>query len=476
MNKKKTLGKRLAAIGGVLTIGLAGFAGPASADPTSDPSTPAASGANVNPGTSSSLTIHKYSGDQGAVGDGTELSDVSKLGTALQGVEFTITPVVKKGTADINLDTPEGWDLIAGVTVGDVTAANGYAFGEPTKVTTLADGSVKATLPHGLYKVVETGYGQNPITAPAEDFLVTLPLPQGEGGWLYDVHVYPKNKVDTNVPTKEVKDPTDGVTIGSIVPWTIKAPVQPNTPGAITSFVITDELDSRLAYDSLTVEGFTVDTDYTVTVVGQSVKVEFTAAGLAKLKAGDVVTVTLNTKVTSLGDGVIPNKATVFTNDNGGKTTSKPGTPGTDPTTNWGKLKVLKHAADNKAKTLANAEFAVYANEEASGTPVGTFTTGADGKGSIVLWVGNDDVKSKDYYLKETKAPAGYVLDGTVRKVTVNAGATATQTVEIANTQQDHPNLPLTGAAGTLLMTIGGAALVLIGAGTAVVARKRNKA
>jgi LPXTG-motif cell wall-anchored protein len=45
---------------------------------------------------------------------------------------------------------------------------------------------------------------------------------------------------------------------------------------------------------------------------------------------------------------------------------------------------------------------------------------------------------------------------------------------KIANTQQDHPNLPLTGANGELLMTIGGAALLLLGGGAYLVTRRRS--
>ncbi|MCI1798279.1 MAG: SpaH/EbpB family LPXTG-anchored major pilin, partial [Bifidobacterium tibiigranuli] len=136
-------------------------------------------------------------------------------------------------------------------------------------------------------------------------------------------------------------------------------------------------------------------------------------------------------------------------------------------------LEVLKYAKGDPAKTLAGAEFTVYSDEAATKI-VGTFVTGADGKGSIALFVGNNDDVSQDYWIKETKAPAGYVLDATVRKVTVKAGATATQPYGVENVQQGHPNLPLTGASGTVAMTLGGLTLVLVGAGAYVLARKRS--
>ncbi|MCI1212137.1 MULTISPECIES: SpaH/EbpB family LPXTG-anchored major pilin [Bifidobacterium] len=478
---KASLARRLAAVAGALAVGIMGLAGASmTANATDD--IPVTGVGNIVPAEKTSLTIHKYDGNPSQKpGDGSELNDVSALGNPLKGVEFTITPVASKGAAAIDLDTPGGWDLIDGIKATDVTAAGSvYKLGSPATVVTtdesgvgkLADGTVPV-LPHGLYLVTETGYGDNVIKTEAAPFLVTLPLPQGNGKWLYKVHAYPKNVVDTNVPTKEVKDPTDGrVTIGSTVPWTIKAPVQPSKPGTITSFVISDKLDPRLTFKDLSIEGFTKDTDYTVAVDNATNTVTITfvtgqpGVGVKKLKAGDLVTVTLNTTVTSLGNGVIPNEALVFTNDGKGKPTTK-------PTTNWGPLEVLKYAKGDPAKTLAGAEFTVYSDEAATKI-VGTFVTGADGKGSIALFVGNNDDVSQDYWIKETKAPAGYVLDATVRKVTVKAGATATQPYGVENVQQGHPNLPLTGASGTVAMTLGGLTLVLVGAGAYVLARKRS--
>jgi fimbrial isopeptide formation D2 family protein/LPXTG-motif cell wall-anchored protein len=463
------LAARIAAAAGALAMGLVGLVGAA----VTANATEVTGIGNIDPNAGSSLTIHKYDGNPGDPGDGTLIEDTGSLGHALSGVEFTITPVTAKDGKTIDLNTAEGWDLIDGVTVADVIAPV-YSFGTPIVVTTAADGSIKTVLPHGLYRVAETGYGEHTVTNPAADFLVTLPLPQSAGQWLYDVHAYPKNVVDDTVPTKTVADPIDGVTIGSQVPWTIKAPVQPSRPGAITSFVISDELDPRLAYDSLTVAGYDLGEDYTVDVddATNTVTVTFTASALATLSAGDVVTVTLVTKVVSLGDdGLIPNQAKVFTNNGEGKATNK-------PTTNWGVLAVLKHAEGDKAKTLSGAVFTVYrssADANAGTHPVGNFTTNAEGQGSISLFVGNDADQSRTYYFKETAAPAGYILDATVREATVKPGATAYVVYEIANRQPDHPQLPLTGASGTIVMTVSGIALVLTGAGAYVVARKRSR-
>ncbi|MEK0279834.1 SpaH/EbpB family LPXTG-anchored major pilin [Bifidobacterium mongoliense] len=385
---------------------------------------------------------------------------VGALGTATSG---TLTQNPVSTTQQTNASGVASWGL-------NFNNANGVA---NVKVNEQQQANYKFDAGNALNqcKVTGSGASDTSISITSQDGVSVPSVKPGQTVDCTFVNVY------TGMPTKEVADPTDGVVIGSTVPWTIKAPVQPDKPGDITKFVVSDKLDSRLSYKDLSVAGFTKDTDYTVDPAsaanGNTVTVTFTAVGVAKLKAGDVVTLTLNTKVNSLGDGVIPNQATVFTNDNGGKTTSKPGEPGTNPTTNWGPLKVLKHAEGDVAKTLAGAEFTVYSDAAAT-TSVGTFTTGADGTGSIVLFVGNDSDTSQVYYLKETKAPTGYVLDDTVHTVTVNAGAVASAVaVDIANKQRTPPTLPLTGGMSTDAFVLGGVTLMMLSAGLAVALRRR---
>jgi LPXTG-motif cell wall-anchored protein len=178
--------------------------------------------------------------------------------------------------------------------------------------------------------------------------------------------------------------------------------------------------------------------------------------------------------VNSLGDnGVIENTALVNVNDSKQESNT--------PKTMWGDLEITKVAAGDNTKTLEGAEFSVYASEadaNASTNAVGMLTTGSNGKGHISLYVGkNDEPTTKAYWIKETKAPAGYVLSSAVKQVDVKAGALASSTYKIENTQQRHPELPLTGANGKLLATIGGFALVLVAGGSAlVVSRRRRRA
>ncbi len=109
MNNKKTLGKRLAALAGVLTIGLAGLAGPASADSGRRDGTPSNASANairqvppVERSTSTTVApgrSRRWDRDHGHLGSASSVA----------GAKFTIYKadgVTTKDGAAIDLDTP----------------------------------------------------------------------------------------------------------------------------------------------------------------------------------------------------------------------------------------------------------------------------------------------------------------------------------------------------------------------------------
>ncbi|MDQ1123841.1 SpaH/EbpB family LPXTG-anchored major pilin [Microbacterium trichothecenolyticum] len=435
---------------------------------------PAANAAGPSPsnitGTTGTLTIHKHAGDPGAAGDGTEITDPAKiaaLGQALEGVQFSVQRVNYSGSP-IDLTTAAGWDVAQNVTPANVSQSP-YSLGAQTSVTTDASGvAVVSNLPYGLYYVTETGPGANPIVSPVQPFLVSVPYPD-QGTWLYDVHVYPKNKLNDTTPTKTVAAPS-APTLGSTIVWTVNAPIAPiAADDTYRSFSITDTLDSRLTYIGAVVKidgtTLTEGTDYTVT---NNVKIVFTATGLSKLAGKTAVTADITTRVDSLGtNGEITNTAIVNTNGSDRTTNT--------PQTNWGALTIVKQDATT-SNTLQGAQFEVYDARDGA-LVAGPFTTDSDGKISVPgLWVGNNDTKSRDYWLKETKAPAGYVLPADPwRQVTVTAnGTSGTPTsVTVPNTQQAGPNLPLTGGGGSALFTAIGLGLLATGVGTLVVRRLR---
>ncbi len=456
--KKMGLLRRLTAVAAIASLSVLGMAGTAQATDNVG---------NIDTGRSGSIIVHKYDGAYGTDGgDGSVKTDTSNLGSPLGGAEFTVKQVTAKGSETIDLKTPEGWDLIDGLKASEVEAG-GFSTVDKGAQTTDGNGlTTFGNLPLGLYLVTETKAPAN-ATSTTGPFLVTLPLSQSGGKWLYDVNVYPKNSVNNTEPTKEVSNPSAPV-LGETVDWTITAPV-PAANNGYNKFVITDQLDPRLSYVSAKVAGFAEGTDFTVAQDGQSVKISLTTTSLKKLEDQKIenVVATITTEVTRQGDGFIKNTALVNVND------SEQGT--NDPSTNWGSLTIKKHVTGDESHTLAGAEFAIYSDSEGK-NEVGTLKTGADGTDSITLWVGNDDATEKQYWYKETKAPAGYILDENVKEVTVKAGAEAEAEVHpFANAQQGHPDLPLTGADGKLLAMIAGIGLMLIAGGAGIVVANRRK-
>lgn len=92
-----------------------------------------------------------------------------------------------------------------------------------------------------------------------------------------------------------------------------------------------------------------------------------------------------------------------------------------------------------------------------------------------------DDTVVDDFCLVETKAPDGYVLDKTkTYPVVLKGGATANKYNDndnyIKNTKPTGPQLPLTGAAGRLLLILGAIAILAAAAALYVVNKRRQNA
>lgn len=150
----------------------------------------------IEAGNTGSLTIHKHVQDEQYSTPG------SPAGKPLAGIEFTVTEVTHEGEP-LDLSTAEGWELAEAVIEGDAPALpEGFSLGEYDVVTTDSDGAVTlADLPLGLYLITETGFGDNDVVDPAAPFWVSVPMPDADGGWIYDVVAYPKNEIATPTPT-----------------------------------------------------------------------------------------------------------------------------------------------------------------------------------------------------------------------------------------------------------------------------------
>ncbi|MDO5048579.1 MAG: SpaH/EbpB family LPXTG-anchored major pilin [Actinomycetaceae bacterium] len=487
----------------IMTLAVFGMSPALAADTTE-----VASG-NINASQKGSLTIHKYAEPKtGNDNDGREITGGLPKNTALDGVTFDVQKV-----EGIDIATDAGWKLIkelVGKTSIDGVPADGttqLTLGSAKSVTTANGGKAMLTgLDLGVYLVTETGdEGGNNITSKAAPFFVTIPFPDAKeaSGWNYDVHVYPKNSVTS---AEKVVEDTDAVKVGDQLKWHVSFMIPEGDD--LKSFEITDKLDPKTEYVSATAQIVPAGTTIPVpdNVTGTSVKptltwgeysgttkqdlsAKFEEDALTTLNAnkGEKVVLTIVVEVKKIeGDGEITNPdAQGWFNDPNHSSTSV--TPEKPETSSWGKFQIFKYASNDKGATklaLDGAVFDIYAEAALqedgtfSGDPLYTVTTANGGLAQV------DGLKFGTYYVVETQAPAGYEINKTKTKVEVigvnkiKINDKEGTLVEIENKKAtpgtDLPELPLTGASGTLLLTLGGAALIALAVGTFFVGA-RNK-
>ncbi|MGC4152606.1 MAG: SpaH/EbpB family LPXTG-anchored major pilin [Propionicimonas sp.] len=488
MTTNQTPLRRLAAGAGALALalmGAVGFAGTAQAAP--GPGQPGAD-------TEGSLTIHKHAGSPSGEQNNGTVQDVDR--PPLGGVPFTVTrqgTVVSGTCTAVDLTTAAGWDTAQAIIAGTQTPCTTGLFTD-TLSTNPSGVAEFDNLALGLYHVTEGAVDF--VETPAAPFFVTIPYRSDTttaDGWRYDVHVYPKNTIDSPSDKTVTAPLANGQ--GSTVTWTIQTrPLGSfNNGQPLSAYSVFDTLDSRLAYvaasASLTMNlpsGATATIPaYTLaepTGAGGTLTVTFTdLAALNALPAGTSFELTFDTTVDGAGD--INNEA--FEDLTGDA--SDPDSIGS-ASTQWGPAQVLKHQTGNIAQGLDGAVFSVY-KADTNGTCTGTlgsivevngeteFTSKAGGIVTIAgLWVGTDGTTaSRTYCVVEVAPPAGYLVDATPRPIVVKAEGTATTTasIQVANTPVPGPILPLTGAEGTMLFTLAGVALVAVAGGGFLVRRAR---
>lgn len=184
-------------------------------------STPKKTVATINTSLKGSITIHKYeyNGTPDTKGTG-ETSDADKVPSdakALEGAGFTIYKV-----ADVNDLTnyystnPENLPLVSKyVENGQIKSTySSNKVGEEKKTNGEGIAEFK-DLALGFYVVVETTTPDK-VTDPVDPFIVSVPMTTKDGdNWLYDVHVYPKNKTTYGGVTLE-KTGKDGTKLEGV--------------------------------------------------------------------------------------------------------------------------------------------------------------------------------------------------------------------------------------------------------------------
>lgn len=507
--------KRVSASLGALAIAAIALAGatPANAAP-----------ANIDAGEARSLTVHAFENGAGTAGDG---SLQTGLTDPVEGIPFTAQRVTAIGGQAIDLNTTEGWDRIAPY----VSGASAFA---PAGATLVAGGTATSnaagaaefgSLPIGLYWVTAAlpNPNTNHVAGVPQPFLVTLPMPLTDatgnavpGEWRYDVHAYPKPTMTSAVKRLQYVNSADPATmthvgLGSLVDWHIDLALPADRTG-MTGFRFEDTLPEHLQYVSHSYNwdcpngGLASATRYVQTYDPATRTAVFHTRGdaMARMEitcpAGVAYTVTMRVQARVIdvpADGVITNTGTATYSTTDGDTTIP-----VSATDTWGQARINKVVSGDTTKRLDGAEFQVFATEAAAqtaiaavnagtatvgaitsqpiggGTAASTFTTAtvSGDEGFVTIPGLRAEAAGTDYWIVETKAPAGYVRATTPTRVTVTPGLTSTNNViaEVANVQQTPGTLPVLGSNGMTVAMIGGSALLVGGLLFALFGRRRK--
>lgn len=187
-------------------------------------------------------------------------------------------------------------------------------------------------------------------------------------------------------------------------------------------------------------------------------------------KAYDEITIEYTVKVTEAGVNEITNKAEIKdTNvsyedkaNNGGFELKKQDE--NNDLLDGAKFKLYSDAACNTEVLLHNAgEYYRPVIDQEQGEEI----VAKDGSATI------KGLGAGIYYLKETEAPTGYVMDYTVHTVTIDLAATSTVQITVTNVKGEE--LPETGGMGTTLFyALGG--LMVAAAAVLLITKKRMSA
>nr|WP_301281279.1 SpaH/EbpB family LPXTG-anchored major pilin [Arcanobacterium phocae] len=457
---------------------------------------------NIQADKEGSVTVHKYEApewDQNQKpANGTELTAPDGAKT-INGVTFTLQKI-----QGIELTKQADWSRLKAL-----TPENAPLEGKVFTQTTANQGvATFGNLPVGAYVLKEQTPPANlNIAKKAADSIVTIPFPtdattvnsaRAEKGWIYDVHVYPKNEV-ANKLTKKVADNTPTTIAGSEIKWELTVPI-PNATKPFTKFEVSDQLYNTIKLNenktTVTLNGQDITNKVTISGTGaEGAKVIFNFAGaLDSITAarGQNVVITFNAEIVSVPkDGIIPNNEFSLTYQNEGDNEDKVVPPPTDdnekPKAYFGDFKIKKVSSLGNKLPLQGAEFKLYKTQEDANAQKNEITTVKSDENGIVSFTGvfrgATVAGEKDYWIRETAAPAGYKLstdNAEVVKMIKISGTSgkAEKDMDIENVPfqpNDVPNLPLTGAAGKVLLIFAGVAILAISFGTAFVTR-RNKA
>lgn len=465
-----------------------------------------------------SITIHKYRMDDITEAkvrcDGT-VQTVPDTAIALQDVQFKIT---KMQDSDVTKQDTS-WT--------------------PVTLTTNAQGTTTITgnskLPMGIYLVQEI---DNPaVDIKAADCLVSLPLTNPAGdGWIYDVHIYPKNQlkpgpeIDKFITQLDNKD--DTCDISQENKWIIET-TMPDDMATCDVYEITDVLDTRLDFVAGSTEVYRVDPygnrvkmnangyhiDEPSAQNNRTLKITFNDTGkkeaaqsLGDIKKPSIYSLGQENKVAtfniefrtvlnktaegSMGQAIYNGASLDYTNNLHVKYDRVSVPDDKKPETHTTGINLVKVDSTNRNIALPGAKFKIYRSESDANKGINAMvdptdhskdwevTTDAQGKAhfyGIEYGVMGDKHNSIDavtwYWLVETQAPQNvngvdYQLSKKPFKVRADSVSHLTAN-SVTITNVPKYDLPFTGANGGTMFIIG-AGICLITAGTLIILRVKN--
>ena len=300
-----------------------------------------------------------------------------------------------------------------------------------------------------------------------------------------------KPKVEKEIVEGEQLVDKNSANIGDVVNFQTTITAQEGAK----NYVLHDTMTNSLTYNNdvkVTYNGNRLNNpgDYTVTkpgADGSTFDVTFTESFLNKLTANSKLYVTYSATVNDNAVVKVPmtNKTHLTYGDNNTET-NKPETI----TKTFG-ITVFKYTGDNKA--LEGAKFILSTDPDCEESTAIKFTLNSEGKyryntsGDTTLkssdkgYIHIEGLKEGTYYLKETKAPDGYNLLKTPVKIRIDSEgkiyvdkSTTANTGDVKVANKSGKVLPSTGGAGTTMIYLVGAVLVL-GSGVVLATKRRVK-
>ena len=510
--KKRSLLKRIAAIAmsAAMVLGMA---------------TAAQADTGIDTAREVSLTINKTDGKENPIagvqfayqkiGNIGEVSIETETATAKSVLGYQITNdtikdiLVKKGLEELKTDSgyydASEIQRVLKEVVDEDKAGKTTIEDQATVNMPLTDSEGKTTVPtqdgdrleQGLYLVVEKEAPAG-VTAFCDPFIVSLPLYNADGEWVYDVVASPKNTVEgqpvvdkkvVNDDGKEITDPS--TLVGEIVNFEVTATV-PSGVGTLSKFDIVDTMSKGLTFKdgSVVVKGYRDGNDTNGKIITDLFNSTPTSGDegvtniLISCKDADTNLKNVYKKVVVTYSATVNKDALTIDNVNNKVGLDYDNTPGIDTSTDTVKVpvygyKLTKVAGDNKTG-LVGAEFKLYSDKDcrepvqmydATGKEIESVASQKDG--TVVFYVKGIDTAAT-YYLKEMKAPDGYTLLKDPIEIKISESTKLVSQINIVNTKGF--DLPQTGGTGTIIFTVGGIAIMLGAAFLLIRANKKSKA